>query len=217
MKVLVVEDSLTSREVVCGLLGQQGHEVVAVESGEDALAAFEAHEFDLILMDVELPGMSGPDAAATIRQKNARVPILAMTAHTSDEQRTRCLAAGMNDFITKPIRPESLLGGVCRSTALDMLAGNHELRDRVVAAFCKEATELLGGIRAAIASGDAGALYRCAHTLHGSIRYFGAERAVASARKLQAMGEANALDGAPEALAALESECVRLQSALSKA
>ena len=217
MRVLVVEDSLTSREVVCGLLGQQGHETIAVESGEQALEAFAAQAFDLVLMDVELPGMSGPEAAAAIRRQNARVPILAMTAHTSDEQRERCLAAGMNDFISKPIRPESLLGDVCRSMALDKLAGNHELRDRVLAAFCKEAAELLGGIRAAIASGDAKALYHCAHTLHGSIRYFGAERAGACALKLQSMGEANALEGAPESLAALESECARLLSALSKA
>ena len=213
---MVVEDSLTSREIVCGLLGQQGHEATAVETGEAALEAFADQAFDLVLMDVELPGISGPDAAAAIRKKNARIPILAMTAHTSDEQRERCLAAGMNDFISKPIRPDSLLGGVCRSMALDKLAGNQELRDRVLAAFCKEATELLGGIRAAIAAGDAKALYRFAHTLHGSIRYLGAERAIACAGKLQAMGEANALDGAPEALAALESECARLQSALSK-
>jgi CheY-like chemotaxis protein len=217
VKVLVVEDSLTNREVVCGLLGQQGHEGIAVESGEEALAAFDAHRFDLVLMDVELPGMSGPDAAAAIRKKNTRIPILAMTGHTSDEQRERCLAAGMNDFLSKPIRPASLLGCVCRSTALEKLAGNQGLRDRVVAAFCKEATDLLQGIRAAIAGNDARTLYRCAHTLHGSIRYFGAERAIACAQKLQAMGEANALDGASDALAALEAECERLQSALSKA
>ena len=94
MRVLVVEDSLTSREVVCGLLGQQGHETIAVESGEQALEAFAAQAFDLVLMDVELPGMSGPDAAAAIRRQNRRVPILAMTAHTSDEQRERCACSG---------------------------------------------------------------------------------------------------------------------------
>ena len=222
LRVLVVEDSLFGREVLCSLLEQQGYEVTAVENGADGVAAAAAREFDLVLLDIELPDTDGTTVATAIRAERPSVPVLAVTGHSSDELIERCADAGMDGFLSKPIRPKELflameaaMGRRLRSRALSNLGGDPGLLAKVVAAFREETPRLLDGIRSAIATRDAERLRRLSHTLHGSIRYFDAPRAAAWALRLEEMARAADLSGAEEAAAALAEECAQLDSRLA--
>ena len=106
-KILLAEDDTVSRNMVTILLKQRNFEVIAVENGLEAVAAFQNNKFDVILMDVNMPYMDGYSATAVIRSKetqlNYRTPIIAMTAYALKGDRERCLEVGMDDYISKPI------------------------------------------------------------------------------------------------------------------
>jgi two-component system, sensor histidine kinase and response regulator len=106
--ILVAEDNRTNQLVAIGLLQKQGHRVVVAENGIRALEILERNTFDVILMDVQMPEMDGFEATAAIRRKQSRTgtytPIIAMTAHSMEGDRERCIDAGMDDYISKPIR-----------------------------------------------------------------------------------------------------------------
>ncbi|MDH5298750.1 MAG: response regulator, partial [Desulfobulbaceae bacterium] len=98
------------------IIGQQNWRITAVENGREALSALERDTFDLILMDIQMPEMDGFEATAAIRKKEngEHIPIIAMTAHALKGDREMCLAAGMNDYVSKPITPEELLVAIER-------------------------------------------------------------------------------------------------------
>ncbi|MEN8191976.1 MAG: response regulator [Bacteroidota bacterium] len=105
-KILLVEDNPISQNVEMRLLKDSGYSVVAVTSGEDAIKAVKTNEYSLVLMDVEMPDMDGLKATKVIRELESpinRIPIIAVTAHSSMKDRERCLSSGMNDYIAKPI------------------------------------------------------------------------------------------------------------------
>lgn len=105
-KILLVEDNPISTNVEMRLLKESGYSVVAVKNGEDAVEAVKTNEFSLVLMDVEMPDMDGIKATQIIRDLKApinKIPIIAVTAHSSMKDREKCLASGMNDYIAKPI------------------------------------------------------------------------------------------------------------------
>ena len=116
LDVLVVEDNATNRAVALHVLKQRGYDVTAAATGSDAVAAAAKRRFDVILMDVQMPGMDGYQATAAIRadtsSPNATTPIVAVTAHAQSADRERCFAAGMNAFVAKPLRPEALLAAI---------------------------------------------------------------------------------------------------------
>ncbi len=95
------------------MLQKYGHEVTIADNGKEALAALQSRDFDLILMDIQMPHLDGFQATEAIRRKEektgAHIPIVAMTAHAMKEDRGRCLAAGMDDYICKPIKPDLLM------------------------------------------------------------------------------------------------------------
>ncbi|MEL7495990.1 MAG: response regulator [Planctomycetota bacterium] len=111
-RVLVAEDNSVNQRLIAELLRRAGHVVTLVDNGVDAVASFEDNEFDLVLMDVQMPEMDGFDATYQIRRIQAqtgnRVPIIALTAHASPADRKRCLAAGMDEYLAKPIRANEL-------------------------------------------------------------------------------------------------------------
>jgi CheY-like chemotaxis protein len=115
LKIMLVEDNPVNRKVAVRLLEKQGHTVATANNGREALELLDQMEWqlDLILMDVQMPEMDGYQATAAIRQletkSGRRLPIVAMTAHALDRDRERCLAAGMDAYLTKPIRMEKLL------------------------------------------------------------------------------------------------------------
>jgi CheY-like chemotaxis protein/HPt (histidine-containing phosphotransfer) domain-containing protein len=114
--ILLAEDSVVNQKLAVGLLARRGHSVVVAKNGVEALEMFGREPFDVILMDVQMPDMDGLEATAAIRQKEAisghHVPIIAMTAHAMRGDRERCLAAGMDDYLAKPIRAEGLFAAI---------------------------------------------------------------------------------------------------------
>jgi PAS domain S-box-containing protein len=107
-RILLAEDNQINQEVALGLLLSLGHEAVAVSDGAEAIAALEREDYDLVLMDCQMPGMDGYAAARAIRApespvRNRQVRVIAVTAHAMEGDRERCLSAGMDDYITKPI------------------------------------------------------------------------------------------------------------------
>jgi PAS domain S-box-containing protein len=112
LRILLAEDNAVNQEVTMRLLAKRGHEVVVTGNGEDALAALQASSFDLALMDVQMPGMGGFEAVARIRAAEAgtgrRLPIVALTAHALAGDRERCLEAGMDAYLPKPVQAAAL-------------------------------------------------------------------------------------------------------------
>ena len=116
LDILLADDGLINQEVAVGLLEMRGHRVEVVNTGRDALDALQRRSFDVVLMDLEMPDMDGLEATATIRRQErlhgGHVPIIAMTAHAIKGFRQQCLEAGMDDYITKPIKPHELYRAV---------------------------------------------------------------------------------------------------------
>jgi CheY-like chemotaxis protein len=112
LRVLVAEDSFVGQRLITLLLEQQGHQVTAVNNGKQVIAQWESGEYDVVLMDLEMPDMDGFEATAAIRMREhacpQRTPIIALTAHVMHEDRQRCLKAGMDGYVPKPIHAEQL-------------------------------------------------------------------------------------------------------------
>ncbi len=114
LRILVADDSSSNRLVISQMLELQEHELVLVENGVEAVAAYKPDRFDIILLDMEMPGMSGVEAAKAIRQMGATLPILALSGHSSPEQIQKCRDAGMNENLTKPFEFDELVDTIER-------------------------------------------------------------------------------------------------------
>ena len=243
LRILLAEDGLVNQKVAVNLLQDRGHEVTVANNGQEALDAHARASFDVVLMDVQMPAMDGFEATALIRQKErasgAHIPIIAMTAHAMKGDRERCLDAGMDGYIAKPIRAHQLYEAVeqmaarasdilpgCqdgpeqevsldRDQILKQMGGNRETLRDVVALFHVEYPKLMKDMRRAIAQQKPSDLQRAAHTLKGSIQLFGAEAVAALALRLETMGRAENLGDAQSACLALEQEIQRLVPVLN--
>ena len=227
-RVLLVEDDPISQEVVAAMLQNQGHTVVRADSGRQALDVLARQRFDLVLMDVQMPEMSGVELTAALRARESgeRLPIVALTAHALKGDRERFLQAGMDDYLCKPIRPAELLAAVERHATRrpaapsyrqmnpteveKRLGGNRKLLTNLVQLFALESPRLLEECRTAIERGDAKVLRELAHRLKGSASYFSArvaERA-AAVERLADSGEKDKRSAAVDELAGDVSELI---------
>jgi signal transduction histidine kinase/HPt (histidine-containing phosphotransfer) domain-containing protein len=240
-QVLLVEDGLVNRKLAVGLLEHRGHHVTAVSSGKEALALLEQRSFDVVLMDVQMPDMDGLEATATIRRKEqitgSHVPIIAVTAHAMTGDRDRCLAAGMDNYLSKPFRPDALYeavegkrtdnlpAGVCGTqplctevidwpAALRGACGKPANLKKLLGVFAKESTILMGAIRRAISDRDAPGLTRAAHMLKGAAACVAATPTVEAALRLEEIGRQRDWTDAEDAHAALEKEMNSVLSVL---
>jgi len=242
LRILLAEDNPTNQLLVIRLLRSRGHSILAAGSGKEALAAFAREKFDLIVMDLQMPEMDGLEATTAIRTlektTGAHIPILALTAHTLDSDRERCLAAGMDAYISKPIctkdfmsaigllLPGSVDEEITDSPAepqpqlldtRDLMArfdGDTELLQEAAEIFRQTYPKLLAELCAAVSLGDASAVERAAHTIKGSVGNFAGIAAVEAAFKLERMGRSQDLRHAAEACTTLESEIERLMPAI---
>ncbi len=241
MRILLAEDNAVNRLVATRLLQKAGYEVVLAENGLEAVEFAKKADVQLVLMDVQMPEMDGFEATQAIRAlekgSGAHLPIVAMTAHAMKGDRDRCLAAGMDDYLTKPIRSATLFALLERyatnvapiivnktaepeeiseehawdlNRALARVGGDRDLLVELIVIFETECPKLLRAIRSAAERGDASALELNAHGLKGACSTFSAGPSTDRARDLEMMGRNKRLAGSREMLGRLEKEIHRL-------
>ena len=177
LRVLVADDHPVNQEFASEALRRLGHEVAVAADGHEALGKIASGAFDLVLMDVQMPGLDGLEVTRRLRSAGVRTPVVAVTAHTRREDRDRCLEAGMNAVLTKPIDAKQLaeaiesVGGDS-DPIIEAVNGNRRLLARVSDAFAKQTPVLLEAIRGAIADEDSETLFQAAHKLKGSVSNF---------------------------------------------
>jgi two-component system sensor histidine kinase/response regulator len=243
LQVLLAEDNVVNQRLFVAILEKNGHTVTVVADGRSAVDAALAGTFDVVVMDLQMPVMGGLEATGLIRAAEAatgrHVPILALTAHALTGDKERCLEAGMDNFLSKPIHGPLLLamlreltgdGAVAPPTVdplpatsspidpRDVMArvdGDRDLLAELTDIFGTQAHDLIGALKAAVASGDAPAVERLAHTLRGSVANFGARVAARTAHDLEVAGRDGQLDDAPRLLATLEEHMIGIQHALT--
>jgi signal transduction histidine kinase/FixJ family two-component response regulator len=211
LRVLVVEDNGTNRLVATRMIERLGHRVDGVADGAEAVAAVSAERYDVVLMDVMMPGMDGLAATRTIRATAGiagQTPIIGLTANTQASDEAACLAAGMDGFVSKPVTAEQLAAAIGRTLAgrpaaspfsvaaqqplllvstLDRLAEEiGAAASEVVALFLEDAPSHLARMRLAYGQRDAATLLREAHSLTGSARNVGLLRLGDTASRFEA-------------------------------
>jgi two-component system, sensor histidine kinase and response regulator len=234
LRILVAEDNAVNQAVILRVLQKMGHTPVLAQTGKEALALASTENFDLVFMDVQMPEMDGLAATVAIRESETNngthLPIFAMTAHAMTGDRERCLEAGMDGYITKPVRfsdIEQTLSGFesapptpappaepaswNKAEALGRIEGDEDLLQEMCQIFLENSPKLLGELQQAVAAGDAGGVARAAHSLKGESSYLSASGTSRAARQLEEMGRNQDLSDASDTLAVLEKEVARLQ------
>ncbi|HKW88515.1 MAG TPA: response regulator, partial [Candidatus Acidoferrales bacterium] len=244
LKILLAEDNAVNRQLATRLLEKRGHAVVAVNDGRQALDAVEREKFHLVLMDVQMPEMDGLEATRVIRKKEKstgeHLPVIAVTAHVMKGDREKCLEAGSDDYVSKPIQAAELYSAIDRvqkpahdshtSSAgpeatssvppfvpedlLEHFQGDRDLLAEIIRLFRDEAASLLRSLREAVQNRDASAISRTSHTLKGSIGNFGSGPAFQASKKMDEIARTGDAAGAGALLPQLEFEIERLQTAL---
>jgi CheY-like chemotaxis protein len=214
---------------------------VVANNGREALIALEREPFDIVLMDMQMPEMDGLEATAAIRAReksgSSHMPIIAMTANAMKGDKERCLAAGMDGYVAKPLQPKEMfeviedlapigtgvapappqpVAGVLDMTeAMNRVGDDADLLGDLAALFLNSYPQQMTELHQAIARGDSQAVRRWAHTIKGAVSNFGAWETVEAAQRLETMGRAGNLTGAEGAFAALEATLSRLRPALT--
>ena len=177
LRVLVAEDNLVNQEFASEVLRRLGHNVVVVADGREALDRLANETFDLVLMDVQMPDIDGLEVTRRARARGVQTKIVALTAHTRREDRDRCIDAGMDAVMTKPIDARQL-GDILRATVpehdpiMEAVDGNRRLLARVNEAFARQTPAAIETIRKSIERHDAETLFHAAHKLKGSVSNF---------------------------------------------
>ena len=225
LAILVAEDNTINQKVIRQLLRHLGYRADVVANGLEAVEALERQDYQVILMDMQMPEMDGLEATRRLRERfrGASAPyIIAMTANALPGDRERCLDAGMNDYVPKPIELEVLdralvaarehVAGRRRGDAvldparigqLRAIDDDASLLDEVIASFVGEVPQLLHKLDHAVREHDGPLLAATAHYLLSSIDFVGANRMRVPCTNLELMGKGELFDDAPDALAAL--------------
>jgi PAS domain S-box-containing protein len=223
LDILLVEDNIINQKLAVALLEQNGHSVTLANDGSEAVKFFIGHEFDLVLMDIQMPVMDGFEATLRIREYESsqptsnETPIIALTAYASSADRERCLAAGMNEYISKPIRAnalhrlieqqtgsltsESEVNGeapasriVDWNSAFETVGGHRPLLIELIEVFLKEKDGMLITVENAMAANDEQNTRISAHSLKGALGHLGALTASETAGQLESMAGNSPVD-----------------------
>ena len=236
LRILVAEDDAVNQKLAVRLLEKRGHTVTVAGSGRKVLELLAAGKapsdrFDLVLMDVHMPDLDGRQTAAEIRRREksagGHVPIVALTASAMKGDRERCLEAGMDAYVAKPVRAADLLQAIDRLAAppsrppaidehalIERLNGDQHLLRELIEVFQADCPRMQEAVRSAIALGDASALRVAAHKLKGSVANFSAQDAQQAALRLENLARQQNLKAAPAAAAILDKELARVRRAL---
>jgi PAS domain S-box-containing protein len=248
LKILLAEDNPINQKVAVRTLERDGHRVTVAGDGCEALEELEKGDYDVILMDIQMPRMDGFATTTEIRRREAEagsvshVPILAMTAHAMQGDRERCLEAGMDGYVSKPVKHEALVEAIAALTlspaeandavtgppapasaagpafdpagALDQAGDDREFLCELIGMYTEQATAQIQQLRQALADGDAETLMRTAHTIKGAVGNFQAKPAADAAFAVEMIGRESRLPDAPAAVEALEAEMNRLGAEL---
>jgi len=231
LHILLAEDNPVNQTFAVRTLEQFGHQISLANNGREALTALEQHTFDLVLMDIQMPEMDGFEATAEIRRREGEtgkhLPIIAMTAHAMAGDREMCVAAGMDGYVSKPIRVQELLQTIeqhCNSASpakaldpsalLDVVEGDREFLTKLAAVFFENYPKLMDSIHKAVEKNDAKLLSSAAHQLKGAVGIFRAERAMELAGQLEQLGRAANFADGPALISALEHELKRIKAML---
>lgn len=215
LQILLAEDFEVNRKLLEPFLAQYGHEITSVENGEQALEMLSRQRFDMVLMDIKMPVMDGIEATRRIRQHPdidiAGIPVIALTAHAIKGDRERFLAAGMDEYITKPIHgnellmmmerltanhkkngrnPEPVDKKLCnRAHALQLMGGNEDIVDEVIKTMIIRFPEEIEKIRAAIREQDFDTVTMAAHAMKSGLKSIDATSVLACVQQIETAGK----------------------------
>jgi CheY-like chemotaxis protein/HPt (histidine-containing phosphotransfer) domain-containing protein len=236
MRILLAEDNAVNQKVALRLLERLGHTADVASNGLEALEALERRPYDVVLMDVQMPELDGLEASRRINERwpaGERPRIVAMTANALPEDREACIAAGMDDYVAKPIRPHELAEALRRvkptgrkrdvqtpkldATALESLRelGGDDFVAEVIAMFRADAPDLVATLRRSLDVGDAEELRRAAHTLKSNGATLGAAEFSAVCRELEQCAKDGRLDEAAPLIGKVEEEYRSLEAVLT--
>jgi len=235
-KVLLAEDNVVNQRVAVGLLKRRGHRVTVASNGREALAALEREAFDLVLMDVQMPEMGGLEATVAIRERErtsgGHIRIVAMTAHAMNGDRERCLAAGMDGYLSKPVDqkmlyavveagstgvgPAAAPGSLSRHDILERLGGDEQLFNDVIGLFLDDCPKRMTAIKSAVDARDPELIRITAHALKGAAGNLSAGGLFEAAQTLEQIGAEGRLEAAEAAWRRLSSEAANVLDTLRR-
>jgi PAS domain S-box-containing protein len=241
LRILLAEDNLVNQKVAIGVLDSAGHHVAVVNNGKEAVAALENQVFDAVLMDVQMPELDGFQAAAAIREREKaigrRTPIIALTACAMKGDQERCLAAGMDDYVSKPIqfeelrrviencvakpnadsRPESIVDPDTfdQAALLARVGGNIGLMREILDLCASEFPRMMEGLACAVSERDAQRIQLSAHTLKGTLGNLSATLAHDAALRLENAARQGDLGLVDEIFRCVQEQIERLQHVIA--
>jgi signal transduction histidine kinase/CheY-like chemotaxis protein len=246
LKVLVVEDNAVNQKLTLRILEKQGHRVTLAGNGKEAIAALEENNFDVVLMDIQMPEMDGFQATSHIRSPQSAVrdhdvPIIALTAHAMKGDRKRCLQAGMDDYVAKPINPKRLLEAMERQISslakqekdesarvsrsrgyvfnwesfLERFDREETLCHELLGIFLEDTPSQLRKLKQAIEDRDASLVEQCAHAIKGASANIGADALKGAAQEMEKAGKAQDMGKAHFLVRKLEGRFEELRAMLS--
>jgi CheY-like chemotaxis protein len=220
LRVLVAEDNAVWRSLTATLLQERGYGVTIAEDGRQALGALEAGTFDLILLDINMPHVDGFAVTAALRAREmttqTHVPVIAVTANVMPGDRERCLEAGMDGYVPKPISADALFDEIARvlPSAIPSVPAttrsDHTLARNLVDLFLDAAPGMLAEIRGAAARHDARALRAVVHDLRGAAGVLRVPELSPALVRLQGLARAGAYDDIDAACAEIETALARV-------
>jgi len=232
LHILLAEDNPINQAVATRMIEKQGHTVVTAKDGKEALELLERDSFDVVLMDVQMPIMDGLEATAQIRAREALTgahqKIIALTAHAMKGDRERCLDAGMDDYLSKPLKSELLFATIDRMLPdspavpesapqarqapqaheglLACASGDADLTVKLARMFVAQAPVLMEQLRLTLERDDAQGLEHASHKLKGSLQTIGADEAARIAGEVERLARERSLGEAGRPIAALEEQ-----------